>query len=227
MRIGEHLIPVQWEGSTRMGGVQVFQTGGWLRELMEAAARTYMERKDGSGSVAAKMYWMEMEQGLNYTDQVYVFGSSMTSVYRLFRQPQQEQAKLFGKIATEVLRRVRPTAQIPPKYKTWTVVCRYAKGHGVGPHKDKDYKSEVDYIISFSPVGRAVFRMHPNGGAPVDVRLEPGSVVLFDRNLRHEALPAEEPRINITVRYGQEGVAKMFIRPQWYHFNEEPRQKRR
>ena len=65
-------------------------------------------------------------------------------------------------------------------------------------------------------IGEAVFSVEKKGRW-YDINLEPGDIVVFDREVRHKAGGARGPRVNVTTRYGLEGSKRMFIWPKWYH----------
>ena len=95
----------------------------------------------------------------------------------------------------------------------WTVVCKYNNGQGVGTHTDSDYESTCGLIVSLNLVGKAQFGVvHPKTGANHEIRLQPGDIVVFDRNLQHGVGPSEGgERINATIRFSK--APGKFLKP--------------
>ena len=119
----------------------------------------------------------------------------------------------LDRVARELttMTRQAPTAQMGP----FTVVCRYSEGKGVGPHKDDDFNTTSNVIVSMTLIGAATFSVMI-GKTWHDMHLEEGDIVIFDRNVLHKAGGARGTRVNVTTRYARKGDQRVFITPEWY-----------
>jgi hypothetical protein len=153
-------------------------------------------------------------QGVIPKGETYAFGSYRVPVEEPDNELMRRQIEAFAKMA---LRAAGIT--VPVGYVPYTVIVKYAQSHGVGEHKDDDYDTDFDWVVSFTPVGQAVFYMkHPNPKSAFHTeKLDNTGCLIFKRFLLHKAGDADNDRINITVRYVRAGAKKVFHDVHWKH----------
>jgi hypothetical protein len=192
--------------------VRVFSATGQLRERLNEIG-TYFLHKEGGEGKKEKKYWMTAGEEVIMNNEAYVFGIPNKTVYILKKEEdvwREELEQIAREIATAA-------GQEPPtEAGAFTVTCRYSEGSGVGPHKDDDYRSPVNTIVSMTLIGGATFELQYKGKW-YPVELEAGDIVVFDRFIRHRANGARGIRVNVTTRYALKGADNVFIRPSWYH----------
>ena len=94
-------------------------------------------------------------------------------------------------------------------FSNYTVICKYDTGFGVGPHRDSDYNSSLQWIVSTTAKGSATFKVQGPDAGWYSMRVEEGEIVIFSRSIKHCAEGAEGVRVNITTRYGLEAARRM------------------
>ena len=174
-------------------------------EYMEKLFQEFWVRNDGAGDVATKMYWLIAGEDVIPDNQPYIFGKYVKYTLRKMMHIAKELEEL-GRRVLEYMG-IYVNTKI---YGPYTVVCRYGRRQGVGIHRDNDYNTEEATILSMSLGDTAIFCLEKDGEWK-EMRLQHGSILIFDRMLRHKALGTEGSRINITMRWvrrGQHGVFK-------------------
>jgi hypothetical protein len=192
--------------------IRVFSSGWRYEQDLMVVGGSYLDRQDGAGD-ASKMYWLQILGHVHPEGIRYVFGSKGGKVYEL--EPEHSTwSNTISHIAYKALKAAGMLTK--GDSNEFHVVCRYAKGQGVGIHTDNDYESATDTIVSMNAVGSAVFSLVLRKGT-VNIQLEAGDIVVFDRSIKHSAGPAQtHERVNITVRYASANREDIFKWPHWY-----------
>lgn len=187
--------------------MRVYTVNKTVMKYMKELGREYEHKLDGEGD-RHKKYWMVAGDNMFPDSQSYIFGNK-NNTYKLQRTESPSRGVIEW-IADMVLEAAG--IQVPPEFGPFTVICRYSQGQGVGWHRDNDYWSDVDVIISMTIVGTAVFSIELEHET-TDIKLQEGNIIVFDRSIKHSAGPSQtHTRVNVTTRYARKGASGVFKR---------------
>jgi hypothetical protein len=191
---------------------KVYSTSGRTRHILEGMGNKFISKSGGVGDMF-KQYWLLANNNKN---QKYVFGNKH-KFYEISRQ-HTEETEILELIARKILDDTQTT--IDPTHSPFTVVCKYTHGQGVGWHQDNDYHSNTNTVVSMSLIGEADFKVML-GGREINIQLQTGDIVIFERSIKHSAGPAQSThRVNATVRYARHNTPNIFKHPLWYSSRE-------
>ena len=185
---------------------------GAARDAPKRVGEFFMRRDDGATDPkgkSGKQYWMMAGKWMLTNGLPYKFGKYV--VHKMDPDPTNLREELEA-LATQALREFG--IEVPKNMGPYTVVCKYRPRAGVGEHSDTDYKSSFPWVVSFSPLGKAQFKMKISmRDRWHTVMSAPEYVLIFDRTLIHAADGAEDDmyRINATVRWAEYGEDQVFL----------------
>ena len=168
-------------------GVQLFSASGELRDQMREIGHKFSLREDGVGSTQ-KQYWMLAGENMFREGERYVFGKQGGAVYDLEKSDDPTRHQL-----EHIASHIATAAGYPPRadLEPYTVICKYTSGMGVGAHKDNDFDTTYDTIVSMTLIGKAVFSVLVQNKWH-DIPLGEGDTVIFDRHILHKRSTGRE-----------------------------------